>query len=403
MKTMVLILSMVLVIILLPTPAQVQQPKTLKVGSTEPLNNSMGIEAKKCLEILVEEFNKAGGLEIKGERYKIDFIIYDDKYRADAGRAAVEKLVHEDMVKFMVAQLGSPPALGGIAVTEPNKILTFVGAVSEKIIDPKNLYTFRAAGPTGQNWIFIRKQHPEVKTMVVFTVDDETGRWNAVNQTRCAKAYGLNVFDPVFFPRQTVDFAPFATKIKTMNPDVVDTFGSSAGTQLGLQYKALYEAGWRGVKVMSNFKEDEVFSVCPKEGLEGMIISYADPSSVPNPSTPIITLKQTYIKKYGKWDYGGTDWATPWLLFIGALKRANSLDPEEIKAAVGGLEVEGMFGKMKVIKRPDLGVNRYCDFLREQHIFVLKNGKLGYGGKVSTEEASNFIEKVYGHKGLWGL
>lgn len=395
--------GMVLIAVIITVPTTARAAKTLKIGATEPFQTAMGIEAKKCLEILVDEFNKAGGLRIKGETYRIEMIIYDDKYKPDVGRAAVERLVYQDKVKFMVGQLGSAPTIGGLPVTEANKILTWVGAVNEKIIAPENKYTIRHAGVGGTNWIYLLKKYPYVKSMVVFTVDDLTGHWNARTQGRMAKSYGLKVFDPVFYPRATKDFAPFATKIKSMNPDVVSTWGAPAGTQLGLMYKALYEAGWRGVKTMSVFKPDEVLSVCPKEAVEGLMVSISDPTVIANPTPTVMALKKAYTKKYGKWDFTGVDWVNPWFSFIAAVRKANSLDPEEIKASFKGLEFEGTHGMMRMMKRPDLGVNRYCDMLRVYHMFEVRNGKLVYVTTVSQEDAKAFIEKVYGHKGEWGF
>ena len=66
----------------------------------------MGIEAEKSFDVLVDEFNRAGGLTVKGEKYKVEMVIYDDKYRADTGRAAVERLLYEDKVRFIVGSFG---------------------------------------------------------------------------------------------------------------------------------------------------------------------------------------------------------------------------------------------------------------------------------------------------------
>ena len=86
----------VCLLLTLCVPVSVFAEKTLKVGCTEPFQTAMGIEAKKCLELLVDKFNKAGGLKIKGDSYKIKMTIYDDKYKPDVGRSAVERLVYQD-------------------------------------------------------------------------------------------------------------------------------------------------------------------------------------------------------------------------------------------------------------------------------------------------------------------
>ena len=239
--------------------------------------------------------------------------------------------------------------------------------------------------------------------MVCFSWDDETGHYTSSIQEHVAKAYGIKVLPAVYFPKETQDFAPFATKIESMHPDVVSTWGSSAGTQLGLQFKALYNAGWRGVKTGSELKEDEVMSVCPKEAIEGFMFKYNDRSLLPSAPAPALEVKKAYVAKYGKWDPTGMSWVTPWYAFLAAVKKANSLETEQVRAAMNKLEFVGIDGKMLMIKRPDLGTSRYADVLKEEHIGAVKDGKGAYGGKISIEETKVFTEKVFGHKGEWGL
>ena len=89
-------------------------PKTLKIGCTLPLGVGLGIEAKKCLDLIIPDFNSKGGLVVGGERYNIEMIIYDDGYKPDKGRAAVERLIYQDKVKFIVGQLASPAIVAGL-------------------------------------------------------------------------------------------------------------------------------------------------------------------------------------------------------------------------------------------------------------------------------------------------
>jgi len=379
------------------------QVKELKVGCTLPLNQAMGIEAKKCLDIVVDQTNSDGGVRIKGETYKIKMIVYDDKYTADGGRAAVEKLVNEDKVKFLVAQLGSAPVLGGLPIAEDNKIPTIAYAVSDKIASTEFKYTYRQSGISGGNWVYLKKSFPNLKTMVAFTIDDETGRHNARAQTTAGKAYmGIKVLPPVYFPRDTVDFAPFATKIKNLNPDLVSFWGGLPGTQLGLQFKSLYEMGWRGVKTMSVINLGEILSVCPKEAAEGLIFSYGDPTEFAKPTKAALRLKDAYVKKYGKWDYTGATLIDPFLVFVQMLKKADSLDPAAIQAAVAGFQFQGIATKGAFIKRPDLGNDRVCDTMREVTIGVIRDGKATWPGLVTLDEVKAFAEIVYDHQGKWG-
>jgi ABC-type branched-subunit amino acid transport system substrate-binding protein len=89
--------------------APAEAAKTLKLGNTVPMKAKEGIQIKKWLELLAERTNKAGGLVVKGERYNIEIISYDDGYSADTGRAAAERLIYQDKVKHIICQWGSAP------------------------------------------------------------------------------------------------------------------------------------------------------------------------------------------------------------------------------------------------------------------------------------------------------
>ena len=65
---------------------------------------------------------RRGGFKAGGKTYKLELIMYDDQYTGAGGKAAAERLVNQDKVKFIIGPVGSPPALGVISVTNPAKV-----------------------------------------------------------------------------------------------------------------------------------------------------------------------------------------------------------------------------------------------------------------------------------------
>jgi len=384
--------------------ASASEVKTLKVGCTLPLNVGFGVETKKALEIIVPAFNKAGGFDINGQKYKIDLIIYDDKYRPNIGRAAVERLVNKDQVKFNICQIGSGPTLAGLSVTEPAKVVTFCGGASSKLIGPKNHYTFGTSTTRTSImalWLMVKKVFPDAKTVVNLSPDDETGHARAKTETRIAETMGLKVLDTIYYPRDTMDFAPFATKVMTLKPDLMDYPGAGAGTQLGLQFKALYEAGFRGGNISAMTpKMDEVTAVAPKEALEGVLATMTA-TEIPNPPPLAKEFKQAYMKKYGTWSTASLTWIPGWYAFVEAVKKANSIDPQVVAEVISkeGLEWDCPTYKARLVKRPDLGSNRYCDVVGASCYGQIKDGKMIFVGKPALKDVINACEKLYG--GSW--
>jgi len=384
--------------------ASASEVKTLKVGCTLPLNVGFGVETKKALEIIVPAFNKAGGFDINGQKYKVDLIIYDDKYRPNIGRAAVERLVNKDGVKFNVCQIGSGPTLAGLTVTEPAKVVTFCGGASSKLIGPKTQYTFGTSTTRTSImalWLTVKKVFPNAKTVVNLSPDDKTGHARAKTETKIAESMGFKVLETIYYPRKTTDFAPFATKVMTLKPDLVDYPGAVAGTQLGLQFKALYEAGFKGGHISAMTpKMDEVTAVAPKEALEGVLATMTA-TEIPNPPPMAKEFKEAYIKKYGNWSTASLTWIPAWYAFVEAVKKANSVDPQVVAEVISkeGLEWDSPTYKARLVKRPDLGSNRYCDVVGASSYGQIKDGKMHFVGKPDLNEIIVASEKLYG--GNW--
>lgn len=403
MSFLLLLVSGILIVSTHSIAQPPKEVKTLKVGSTLPLNTGMGVETKKMLEVIVPKFNEAGGLMVQGQRYTIDLIIYDDKYSAEAGRAAVERLIYQDKVKFIICQIGSAPIVAGLATTESEKVMSFVGGASPKIVSPKNRYIFGTSTTRTSIpplWMMAKRVFPNAKTVVFLSPDDETGRARANEETRVAEAFGVKVLQVLHYPRDTVDFSSIAAKAKSFNSDLIDYPGAVAGTQFGLQLKAMYAAGFRGGQISAITPQmDEITAVASHEALEGLLCTMQG-TEVPNPYPLAHEVKQDYMKKYGKWSEASLTWIHGWFAFVQAIKKAESLDPEVVAnlIATKGLEWGIPNGKAMLVKRPDLGNNRYCDTCAEMAYSQIKNGKLAFIGKIPLDEAVSACEKVFGGK-----
>ncbi len=381
-------------------PAPPAEVKTLKIGASLPFTDSMGIDTKKALEMIVPAFNQAVGLTVKGQKYNLDFVIYDDKYTADGGRAAVERLVNEDKVQFIVGQIGSAPIVAGLTVTEPAKVLVFCGGASDKIINPNNKYVFgTAVWRTNLPPLFpyLKQAFPNAKTIVNLSPDDETGKNLARDNSKVATAAGFTVLDSVYYPRPTQDFAPFATKVVSLNPDVVNFPGTAAGTSFGLQLKALYEAGYKGALVSPMPPNlSEVLSVAPKEALEGMV-TIMPPTDVPNPSSMASQYQKDWTAKYGQWSVASLQWIPAFYAFVEAVKKTDSLDPGAVASNISanGLSWESANGKAMLVKRPDYKNNRFCDTVSSLNFGKFTNGKYEFLGSISAEDLAKANEAAF--------
>src|SRR3979411_1052617 len=92
-----------------PAPAA---EKTLAIGLLGPLSGgaaSYGVELQRGAEMRADEINKAGGLKVGGDVYKIKLVAYDHKAQAADAATAANKLVFQDKVKYIIGKAGGAP------------------------------------------------------------------------------------------------------------------------------------------------------------------------------------------------------------------------------------------------------------------------------------------------------
>src|SRR4030066_1464842 len=73
--------------------------KVLQIGAIFPLSGraaTWGLAAQKAITIKQKEVNARGGLNVGGERYKIEIVWEDDKATASTARMAAEKLINRE-------------------------------------------------------------------------------------------------------------------------------------------------------------------------------------------------------------------------------------------------------------------------------------------------------------------
>ena len=103
-----------------PCPAA-QTTKTLKIGVVLPMGSDIGVDGKKALELMAESDNKAGGVDIGGEKYQVQLVQYDNLGRQAGETLATNRLVFEDKVSFIIT-IGQYQG-AWIKTTEANKVI----------------------------------------------------------------------------------------------------------------------------------------------------------------------------------------------------------------------------------------------------------------------------------------
>ena len=176
-----------------PRTASSQPPdqvKIINIGATEAITGPLaysGLAVKKFLDVLVEDFNKSGGVTIQGQRYNINLIFEDDKWSADGGRAAIEKLVYKDKVSAIVCTAAAAAVMAGLDITEPNKVPFICISGDPRVLDPKYKYVFSTSllrEIFNMQWGWLSKNRPDIKNVILLSTDDIMGHNDVTTQLR---------------------------------------------------------------------------------------------------------------------------------------------------------------------------------------------------------------------------
>jgi len=390
-------------LIILCVKAEAQE--VIHLGATVPFSWRMGINLKNILEMNADLVNKSGGLTVGGKTYLIKYHIYDDKYNADAGRAAHERLISEDKVKFIIGTIPSAVILASLGITEPNKIPVFSNAASQKLLSPDikyfaHTYMTRVGDVLNRMLLEVR---PDIKKVVLCSYDNEVGHSVIPPMEKAYKTFNANPLASLFYKPGESDFSRIATRVVSLKPDLFDSDGSTGAENIQL-FKALRDAGYKGSMIADFFSQpeiDDLVAKIGKEAAEGIYVSINDFTlpAVKNKPPGAMEFRKNYEAYYGKWETDALHWMDCWYAWLTAVKKANSIDPDKVMAVIRqGIEVSSPNGGGKFLTRPDLGNKEYCDYAQPLRLGIVKDGKITLVTEKGADYSIDTLEQVTGMK-----
>jgi branched-chain amino acid transport system substrate-binding protein len=350
----------------------------LKIGAVGTLSGGgteWGLALQRGSTIAFDEINAAGGLKIAGKAYTYKLIMYDDQYTAQGGTTAATRLVNVDNVKFILGPIGSPPALGVVAVTNPAKVIALSNGYSPKILTPEGRYSFRMQIPTDYfapgvaRWL--RQTYPQVKKVGIISPNDAVGQTLAPLH---AQAYTQHGFEMVFdekYDRGLKDFGPLITRMMAKGAELLELDGNAPG-EAGLMVKQARQLGFKGVIIQTGGPGiEEVMRVAGSFAEGFLSYDLFDPTDA---------ALQSYVKGYhAKWDGPIPGLSVVWYnaarVLHEAFKKAGSIDVDKVRDALENLEgTSTVFGPVRWGGLDRYGINH--QLLHSFLISEVKDGKV---------------------------
>jgi branched-chain amino acid transport system substrate-binding protein len=334
---------------LVATPGQAFAADVIKFGVATPLSGPAapwGIPHRNAVELVFDEVNTQGGLEVAGKKYKLEVVAYDHKYVIAEGVATVNRLIAKDGVKYISILGGTVVTAAEESVNEA-RVLNLPLAYADGLVSPKNPLTFHSfpsPPETTAFWKWIKQNHPAIKRVATITPNDDTGWWSIKVETKYVEKLGYEVVAREFFERTLTDFSPLLLRVLAQKPDIISVLASPAGS-VGLIVKQARELGFKGRFIhIGQCDTAVVAGIAGKGNVEGMWVHGFVQTPLPE---KVKAWQARYTKKYGEWNASSIDFNNPAFAFVAAVRKAQSLDPKKIGEAMGTVEFDNLWGKAR--------------------------------------------------------
>ncbi len=333
-------------------PAAAAEP--VRVGIVLPLTGSQakfGEIEKRSFEMAAEEINGKGG--VRGS--KLELLFEDDTGKPDVGRSAVEKLVSRDKVPVVTGGYSSSVTQAAVAVAPQYKVPFLVTTGSADEITEKGYeYVFRINPPASEYSeaaeSFLRDV-AKVKTAALLFESTQFGQSSAKEVDEMFARLGVRLLLKEQYAAGAIDFKPILTKVKSLNPDVLYMVSYVMDASLLMRQAKelninprLFVGGGAGFTLPEFAKS------------AGKASEYVDSATLwsENLGRKDYPGAKEYFdrfrKRYGSdTEYHGAEAYASLYVVADALKRAKSLEPNDVRDALAATDMKTAFGPVKFV------------------------------------------------------
>lgn len=313
----------------------------IKIGGNFELTGGVANYGNKVLngvKLAFKQANDAGGINGK----KIELIIADNKSEPSEATSATTKLITQDKVVLVTGPVTSSNVLATLQVGADSKVAIVTGTATNPTVtvdDKGNVrpFAFRACFiDPFQGTVMSKFTYNTLKAKKAVILFDSSSDYSKELQDVFAKDFtklGGQIIAKEAFLAKDQDFKAILTKIKSLNPDVIyipayyEEVGKiiNQARELGITCPLVGSDGWDDPKVVE---------IAGAKALNNTYFSnhYSAQDTDPNIVKFITAYKQEYngeepnaLSALG-YDSG--------VMIVDALKRAGSLEPEKIAAAL---------------------------------------------------------------------
>ncbi|MBP2677013.1 MAG: branched-chain amino acid transporter substrate-binding protein [Deltaproteobacteria bacterium] len=372
-KILLFALTLTAVFFCAVTASTADLPQKIVIGNPEALSGThakAGEQAIGGVRAIIKWVNTVhGGVKVGGKKLPLDYKYYDCESKKEAVTSLLERLITSDKVNFLLAPYSSPLTLAGAPVAEKYGILYMDhGGASDKIFEQGFRYVVQTIGPGTRYHVgtldMLKKKDPAAKRLALAYKDDEFARSVMDGAEAHAKKLGYEIVFKRTYPATVNDLTPLLSDLKASKPDIVIGGGHLADGQLftqqmadlGINPKALslvaavtlpafhsaLKGKANGVMGPSHWEYGVTFT---KEKAQKAGQTWIGPSQ-----EEFVKLFKEAIGKDLRPEYHAAEAGTAVLSLVLAVEKANSLDSDKVRAAMGDLKFTSFYGGWAIDK-----------------------------------------------------
>jgi len=341
-------------------PAILAQPKPVRIGyamsRTGPWTGGAQVSQEPNYLLWAEQQNAAGGLNVKGEKRRIELISSDDRSDMETCVRSYEKLMGSDKVDLVLPPWGSN-ANFAIAPLANRYGYPFLAptALSKRLIEMKLPYFFlMLQQPAAMcNALVDMLKANGVRTLAVIYVDDLFGLENYAALKVALQGSGIQLVEDKSYPGGVKDLSPVLRSIKDKNPDAFVGFtyppdtilASKQAKEVGFNPKVFYASVGTAFQLYRN-----VMTPAGAEGVTGM--GSWNSKTSPGAKAYFDAHVASQKKEPDRWASGAT-WASLEILTNAVAK--HGLDRKAIRDYVAGTTHKTILGDIKFAGSENVG------------------------------------------------
>ncbi len=359
-KRIIATLIILIMISLVPLFASGDKENVIKIGFNIPLTGDIpkvGEASKYSAELMKEDINSAGGLEIGGKKYKVEFIYEDNESKAESAVSVALKMIEQDKVIGIIGPNSSKQAIPGGEVANDNRTPMVSPWSTNPATTLDRPWVFRAAfldpfqGPVAAK--FGTEQFNAKTAGVLYNLDNDYSKGLAEYfKAAFEKLHGAgSVVVYESFGQKDQDFSVQLTKIISKKPDFF--FLPIYYNKVALVLPQAKDLGWKGNVLGSDSWGSAELVTLGGDAVKGnyFITHYAAAGAKGATKEFIDRYKKAY--GYVPDDVGALTWDALGVMVTG-LKSMKEItgdidkDREALRDAIAGIKsYKGITGTMK--------------------------------------------------------